>query len=104
MTREEWVRQGTELFGESMMDWEFVCPSCQHVQKVSDFKQYAEKGATTDAATNVCIGRYDGNLYTPMCFGKSPCNYAAFGLLDITPITVVDEDKKHIPVFGFNKK
>lgn len=104
ITREEWHRKGTELFGEEMWTWEFVCPSCGNVQKPNDFMPYKDKGATPDSATKECIGRYSNTERVDMCSGKSPCNYASYGLIQLCTTKVVDEDKNKIPVFAFNEE
>ena len=100
MTKEEWIEKAKELFGEDVMDWKFVCPSCGNIQSVGDFKQYKDKGAKAESAYFNCIGRYDGHGDVPMLSGKSPCNYSGGGLIGLNPITVTDGDKK-THVFAF---
>ena len=38
MTRAEWEAEGKRRFGDDMMTWRFVCPSCGHVQSANDYK------------------------------------------------------------------
>lgn len=104
MTREEWIAKGTELFGSDMMKWKHVCPGCGHVQSVEDFRQFEDQGATPDSACRECIGRYsggkrwsNGNLKET---GGGPCDYAAYGLLCIAPVTVMNGETEH-HVFAF---
>jgi len=97
MTKEESMAKGKQLFGENMMKWRFICPGCGHIQAVEDFKPYKDKGVTPDSARNECIGRYAG--------GKSwmndkqsklgPCDYAGYGLFNICPVKVVDDQGEH---------
>ena len=93
MTREEWEQKGKELFGEDMLDWRFVCPSCGHVQTARDFKPYEDEGATPGDACFDCVGRFDGHDKVKMLSGKSPCNYSTGGLFCISPIRVLCGDK-----------
>lgn len=95
MTEEEWLAKGRELFGDDMYKWKFVCPGCGHVQMAEDFKPYKEQGASPDSARCECIGRYSGGR--DWMRGKDgepgPCNYAAYGLLQISPVHVLSEGK-----------
>lgn len=96
MTKDEWVAEGTRRFGSDQHQWAFVCPGCGHTQSVADFAPFKDNGATPDSARKECIGRYAG--------GKSwandrqskpgPCDYASYGLFNISPITVTDGDKQ----------
>jgi len=99
ISKEEWLQKGKDLFGEDVMGWEFVCPGCGNIQKVSDFKPYKDKGATPNSAYTECIGRYSGGDWYK---GTKPCNYAAYGLFNIAPVIVKDGDIL-IEVFDFNK-
>ena len=103
MTREEWINDGKQLFGDDMLKWKFVCPSCSHIQTPEDFRQYKDKGATPDTAYFNCIGRYDGHEDVDMCSGKSPCNYTGGGLFGLNPVEVT-HDGKTIRVFSFAKQ
>ena len=109
MTKADWIDKGKKLFGEDQMKWEFVCPGCGHVQKVDDFKQYKDHGAHPASAYQECIGRYTGGASwtyggkTGKLPKGGPCDYAGYGLLRISPVTVVDEDGKEILAFAFNE-
>lgn len=105
VTREEWIAEGERLFGDDMMKWRFVCPSCGNVQSVEEFAKYKDKGATPDSAYFNCIGRYDGHGDADMCSGKSPCNYTSGGLFCISPVSVTHNGKTtHIFAFAEVKK
>lgn len=103
-TKAEWEAEGKELFGEDMLQWEFVCPSCKNVQKPEDFRKYKDRGATPNTAMFNCIGRYDGHGDNDMCAGKQPCNYTSGGLLMINPVCVIDEEGKKHYIFDFNRE
>jgi hypothetical protein len=102
MTLKEWLRRGRALFGEDMMTWEFVCPSCGHVQTANDFQQYKSLGAKPDSVRQNCIGRFTGTE-NGMGSGKSPCNYAAYGLFRLAPVVVVEDAGHKHECFGFNE-
>lgn len=40
ITREEWLREGIELFGANKRLWTFRCPCCGHPQSVADFLRH----------------------------------------------------------------
>ena len=99
LNRDEFMAEGERLFGSDWMQWQFVCPSCGHVQTPGDFTAI---GANPKAAPHSCIGRYDGHMDVAMCSGQSPCNYTANGLFNLCPVTVVDGDR-NIRVFDFHR-
>ena len=103
MTKEEWEAKGKKLFGEDYLKWRFVCPGCGHIQAVEDFRPFKDKGADPNSATIECIGRYSGDKSwmndNPRKTG-GPCDYAGYGLLCISPVTVIDGDKR-IHSFAF---
>lgn len=101
LTREEWIAEGTRLFGDDWLTWKFVCPVCGHVAAANDFREYRDKGTTPNSAYQSCIGRFITG--SPAAFGTpcvkpghGPCNYAAFGLLRLAPFVV-----EGVQVFGF---
>lgn len=99
---EEWIAEGKRRFGD-FMNFAFVCPICGNIAKVSDFRPFKDRGATTNSATNECIGRYtltkeQGRLRKP---GERPCNYAGYGLFRLSPVRVTLEPGKDIHSFAF---
>lgn len=100
MTKDAWLDMGTGLFGPNTDLWKFVCPSCGTIAAVGDFRKYAAHGAHPSSATCECIGRYEGatRAFNPGTF--KPCNYAGYGLLRLSPVTVLDGDKR-ITCFAF---
>ncbi|MBN2392089.1 MAG: hypothetical protein JXR84_15285 [Anaerolineae bacterium] len=95
LSYDDWIAEGTELFGDDKLQWEFVCPACGHIQKPIDFKPYQDAGANPSSAAQSCIGRFDGHMHVDMGTGN-PCNYTAGG------VKVVFPDGHENPVFGFN--
>lgn len=87
MKKSEWFQKGKKLFGENMMEWKFICPSCGNVASVLDYKN---AGAPSGAIGFSCVG-----LWLPEqkeAFSKKPlgipCNYSGGGLININPIEV----------------
>jgi hypothetical protein len=91
-TKKEWLLKGEQLFGENMMGWRFVCPSCGNVQTMEDFRPYKAQGATPDDVRFNCIGRFSGAKGTLFSSGR-PCDYTSGGFFNIAPVTVVDGDE-----------
>lgn len=117
LTAEEWKKKGEELFGAETKNWCFICPSCGHVQKVSDFKQYKEQGADPNDAFFNCIGRFsgegreafeifeDGRGKKKKKKVKRPCNYTGGGLIRLNPIKVImSEGETTVFDFAVNGK
>lgn len=97
ITHLEWEQKGRELFGDDKLTWKFVCPVCEHVASVGDYK---EAGAPQGAVGFSCIGRY---LETRKEMGEKPgpCNYAGGGLFQLNPVTVTFPDDSTLKVFKF---
>lgn len=86
LTFEEWSKEGREKFGDDMMNWKFVCPSCGHVAKAAD---WYSAGARSGAVAFSCVGRYiDGSKEAFRNDGPGPCNYAGGGLFKLNPVRV----------------
>jgi len=102
MTKEDWTKLGTQLFGPDMMNWRFVCPACGNVATPKDFYPFRDKDANPNSATCECIGRYDGHIHVEMGVGK-PCNYAGYGLIDLCPVRVMDGEEE-TRCFAFDEK
>ena len=98
MTLDEWRARGVELFGEDMMDWQFVCPACGHVASGRDWK---DAGAREGEIAYSCIGRRTENPRPAFGKGPGPCDYAGGGLIGLNPVTVVVNEKKTLDVFAF---
>ena len=110
LTKEEWLKEGRALFGLSFRDWRFVCPVCGNVAAIGDYEAYKEQGATPESATKECIGRYRPG--GKRAFGDDPgggggsggpCDYAGYGLLRLSPVTVTFEDGAEVQSFAFDE-
>jgi len=99
VTLEEWQAEGKRLFGDDMMLWRFVCPSCSHVTLVGDWKR---AGAPETAVAFSCVGRWTGtgdeNTFKR---AGGPCIYAGGGLIGLNPVTVIDKGGAEHHVFSF---
>lgn len=101
-TKKEWLKKGKKLFGDDMLKWKFVCPSCGNVQSAMDFKRYKNKGATPSDTYFKCIGRFRKKCHKFLDGGnKKPCDYTSGGLLCISPISVTDEQGEVHSAFEF---
>lgn len=89
MSNEEWKKQGTTLFGADFMKWKFVCPVCNTIMSIQDYK---DAGAPAGAIAFSCIGRYLPNpkpaFDTKKKFGNGPCDYSGGGLFKLNPVEV----------------
>jgi hypothetical protein len=103
MKKDEWLARGKELFGDDFKNWEFVCPICGHVQKIEDFRQFKDQGATPETAFQQCIGRFIDGRSAFNLEGPGPCDYAAYGLIRLAPVIVIDGDSE-IYAFAFHEK
>lgn len=86
-TEAEWAAEARRRFGDDVMQWRFICPVCQHVPAVQEWKDEGVLGA----AGFSCIGRWTGGREA---FGGSdpsdrgPCDYAGGGLFALNPVDV----------------
>jgi hypothetical protein len=102
MSHAEWNAEGSRRFGADYNKWKFVCPICAHVQAVEDFRQFKDRGATPDSARCKCIGRYiDGARQAFGGKGKGPCDYAGYGLFQLSPLRVNCDDGSERHSFAF---
>jgi hypothetical protein len=107
MTFQEWQAEAIRRFGIDVMKWKFVCPCCNHVQSVQDYK---DAGAPETAVGFSCVGRWAGGRREAFGLfqekgkvydGPGPCNYAGGGLLQLNPVGVTGEDGKDHKTFAF---
>lgn len=103
MTFQEWEAKGKRLFGDDLLTWRFVCPSCGHVQSLQDFKDLEID--PNHAYGTMCIGRVDGAHHNvPIGTKPGPCNYHSGGLLNLNPIRVEHPDTgKPVRLFAFDE-
>ena len=99
ITHEAWMAEAKAKFGEDVMTWRFVCPSCYHIQSVQDYKN---AGAPQSAVAFSCVGRWiKGSQEAFLRNKKGPCNYAGGGLIHLNPVTVIMPDKGKQEYFEF---
>lgn len=104
----EWLE---EVERRGKLDCKFVCPVCGNAASPNDWKRLVP-GADPDRAYRECIGR-------ALCIPRrqvrrafptgepdssdpqSPCDYAAFGLIDLCTVHVQAGGEDPVPVFAF---
>lgn len=103
LTQSEWREEGMAMFGTDVRTWCFKCPVCGHVQSVGDFLLLEDTVGKDlhNAAYQECIGRYTGGRDAFRGAGDGPCNYAAYGLFQLGPVTVVRDDGGETHIFDF---
>lgn len=95
MTMHEWKAEAVRRFGKDPGKWKFICPVCGNVQSPEDFEPYKDQGAQPDSCTHVCLGRYTNGRDAFKGGAKGqPCNYTAYGLIQLSPIRVTDPDSE----------
>lgn len=96
MSEADWRQVGKDLYGDDVMSWEFICPSCGIVLSYNKFlDRRAEITGQGWEPTTECIGRYLPDV---------GCDWAAFGLFS-GPRELVNEDGSHRSyVFYFAKE
>ncbi len=103
ITHEQWLKEGVDLFGKNFDAWKFVCPACGHVASTRDFTLLRVTGATRNKAYCECIGRYVGGRPAMSNQRGQPCDYAAYGLIDLCMTQVIAPTNEKISVFEFAK-
>lgn len=99
ITHDAWWAEAVRRFGDDLMRWRFVCPSCGHVASVADWKA---AGASAGEIAFSCVGRRtgagDSNTFKR---AGGPCNYAGGGLFELNPARVIYKDGHERRVFAF---
>lgn len=90
-TSDEWFDEGKRRFGPNCLEWRFVCPICDHVAAMQDWK---DAGAPATHVGYSCVGCWiegSAEAFTGKPVnGNGPCNYS--GLYLLNPIFVRTED------------
>jgi len=104
-THADWIAEGTRRFGSNMMDWRFVCPVCGNIASCEDFRVFKDRGSEPNSATCECIGRYSGGkrAFDNRKKDDKPCNYAGYGLFQLSPVRVTLPNGKEIHAFAFDE-
>lgn len=100
ITYEEWVKEGTALFGTDRKKWRFVCPCCGHVATPQD---WLDAGATEGEIAFSCVGRRSDHPREAFGKGNGPCNYAGGGFFKLNPVQVTAPDGRVIQMFEFDR-
>ncbi|SET95427.1 hypothetical protein SAMN05421676_11245 [Salinibacillus kushneri] len=100
LTLNEWLEEGSKLFGENKLKWKFKCPACGHLASIEDF---VEHDADPNDAYQKCIGRVNGKGTKNQTDLGHGCNWAAYGLFGTLDKgrTVISEDGDEVSVFDF---
>lgn len=99
----EWSAEGKRRFGEDTSKWEFLCPSCKHVQSVesilNEFPTWKEDEVRKWIMAE-CIGRHLPIIETKKNgrIERKPikyCLWAAYGLFKITNTKIRVDGELH---------
>jgi len=100
MTHSQWLAYGSELFGDDIYQWRFVCPSCGYIARV---QEWIDAGAPKSTIAFSCVGRWHKTARP--AFGSpdlpGPCDYAGGGLFRLNPVRVTHPDGKTTDAFAF---
>ncbi|ANP79344.1 hypothetical protein A134_23245 [Vibrio crassostreae 9CS106] len=100
---EEFYGVATKRFGDSMLDWAFVCPLCgtrQTIGELSEALGYdldeikANKALPDEVRKYIgfsCLGRFNQ--------GEKGCDWTLGGLFKIHTTEVISEDGEPKPIF-----
>jgi hypothetical protein len=100
-TLAEWRAEAALRFGPDPMDWQFVCPVCEVVTSVREWK---EAGASEGAVAFSCIGRYkegSSEAFGVIAPATKPCNYTQGGLFKMARVCIVNDEGEESWVFDF---
>lgn len=106
LTFKEWEDEGLKLFGEDRMKWRFVCPICDTVISVKD---YRNAGANNNQIAFNCIGRFLPKEKCQRAFSEEqlikgmPCDYTGGGLFRMNPVKVLDDNGVVHELFDFDR-
>jgi hypothetical protein len=88
LTKQDWQKLGTELFGDRWSKWKFQCVKCGHIQSGEDFKALGmEPNEIQKYIGFSCIGRFNK---------KVGCDWTLGGLFTIHTAEVDGQ-----PIFEF---
>lgn len=103
-TQDELVAELRARFGPDESKWAFVCPICNDVASVQDFREALAAAGRDEHPMRhvgqVCIGRISGALAKPAgAYKGRGCDWAAFGLF-AGPEFVIMSDGREVPSFA----
>lgn len=84
MTRDEFNKKATELYGENVKDWIFICPWCKTKQSFNSLMKEIEtegfhKSQRYGIITNQNISKLQPHIEQE-CLSPT-CNFASYGLI-----------------------
>ena len=88
ISKDLWLNEGFELFGDDTYSWLFKCPVCAHVQCFDDFTPYLDIGANPDDAFSTCIGRYQRRKAKKEDLLQG-CNYSLKDAINLAPRRII---------------
>lgn len=90
ITKADWEAEAIGHYGPDQMNWEFRCPVCGYVAKVSEWKAV---GAPEGAVAFSCVGRWKRDARDVFRgSGPGPCNYTGGGLFRLNPVKITFPD------------
>ena len=94
ITMNEFLNKGEELYGKEKHKWEFICPTCKHVQSVKSIQIQLERRIKPLRYPNLEIDdRHDINAHTE-CYSND-CNWVSYGLFNSGLLVIFDGNKPH---------
>lgn len=98
----DFIAEAEQLFGKDRAGWRFVCPGCGHIASVQNYK---DAGAPEGAVGFSCVGRWLGNGRDWVGQeGPGPCDYTTGGLINISPIILIDNEGKEHSYFDLDRR
>lgn len=93
-TTHEWNEEGERLFGADRGEWRFVCPMCETVASIADYRGLH---ATPKQIGRQCIGTLLPEVRALGSKATGPCNYKADR---DAPVRILDDGESE-PAFDF---
>ncbi|MBU0846480.1 hypothetical protein KKH23_04770 [Patescibacteria group bacterium] len=89
-----WLEEAIRRFGPDPLNWNFVCPTCGHVQCGEDFAKINPPLAKDpkNIAYQECIGRYDKKA--------GGCDFVAYGLISSDIVVIAPCGEVHVFPFA----
>lgn len=95
LTTHEWNEEGERLFGTDRGEWKFVCPFCETVASISDYRSL---NAAPKQIGRQCIGTLIPEIRELGSKATGPCNYKADSC---APVRILDDGESE-PAFAFS--
>jgi len=104
MQHDDWMDEAKRLFGDDATKWRFVCPVCNTVQSIDDYREHTDLDMNTIGRVIAfsCIGRWARGGCEKRGLGPKDvvsnaddrigCDYAGGGLFRLNPVRVLLDD------------